>query len=769
MILEQQTNDIRKKSLVLMTALSACVLTALLLLKSYVANQKNILIAFLCFAFSSSILYAYSFFEKFFRNYKGFYVGIGTNAITAIICAFGINALYCSIYPDRLFASSSIVRTLLFFLAMLLVNCFVIYDPASVLELLHNKRWLIAVCVFVFMVALNLNLSNASTFHYYIQPNIKGDFTLPILGTPRDIRSDEWLVDTPRRASAAYNNYGLYNYICRATENFGISASYLYLSFSSLSNPFNFGYYLLGTEYGAAFHWCGLLILGIFISYEFSLIISKGNRRIAILGSALLGLSSFSLWWSINVHIIAVLSLLVCAYYYFNTDSFKKQILLAIGVAMSASTFICQLYPAWQVPLAYILIALFAWIVVENFDKIKRMKKKQWITVASAFIFMCAIVVSYLYDTREYSKAIMETVYPGSRFDAGSNYFFKGSWYIQTLLYPFKNTGNNSEAGTFFSLFPLPMIFAALIFARQVYARIKNKDEKVDMFFGLLLLPTILLILYCTVGVPAWLAKITLLGYSMSARAVDLLCFLNVLFLLRIVTPSEDKNRFVPISVGVGISVLLLLYNIKTTTTYYPQYMNLMYVGVISLIVVSFALILISKVPTKFKNSVVAITTAAVVISGISVLPINRGLDAIFDKPASYQIQSIREQEPEAKWIGYDSIVTPQFLIANGAPTVNSVNYIPNMSLWQTLDENGLYNEVYNRYAHVSVVFCEEDTWFQLLQADCMVLHLSYKDIIKTDVKYLYSMYGLSENSDYIDLELLYNEDNAFIYKVTYN
>ncbi len=769
MLLRHQANNTRKKSLILIITLMALIVTVTVLLGDRIANKTNVIIAIVLGVIATSFLYAYDFLVSLTPENKRVYLIIALNTISSIGYAFALSTFYCSFFSDKPLGAASILRVALLFPFTILISCFAVYEPSRVLQFLHDKRWFIAAGLFLFMVALNLNFSNAASFHYYIQPNIKTDFTLPIFGVHRDIRSDEWLVDTPRRASAAYNNYGLYNYICRGTENFGISASYLYLSFSMLSNPFNLGYYILGTEYGAAFHWCGLFISSIIISYEFSLIISKGNKRVALLGAAILGLSSFSLWWSINIHIIAVLSLLVCAYYYFRTENFKKQILLALGVALSASTFICQLYPAWQVPLAYILLALFSWVIIDNFDKVRSLKGKQWATIAAAFALMCSVVISYLYDSREYSKAVVDTVYPGSRFDNGGNAFYKGSWYIQTLLYPFKNTGNNSEAGIFFNLFPLPMILATLLFLFQIYRKIRNKSEKIDSFLGLLLLPTVLLTVYCTVGIPNWLAKITLLSYSIESRAIDFLSFANTLFLLRLISRKDEDRHFIPISAGLSVSILLILYNIKTATTNYPQYMGYIYVAIITLIVVGFSLLLLSRVPTKLKNSILTITIASVAISGLSILPINRGLDAIYEKPASVQVQSIRNAEPNAKWIGYDSIVTPQFLIANGAPTINSVNYIPNMELWQKLDENGAYNEIYNRYAHVYVVFCEEETWFQLVQADCMVLHISYKDIIKTDVKYIYSHYPIAENSDYIDLELLYNEDNSFIYKLLYN
>ena len=51
---------------------------------------------------------------------------------------------------------------------------------------------------------------------------------------------------------------------------------------------------------------------------------------------------------------------------------------------------------------------------------------------------------------------------------------------------------------------------------------------------------------------------------------------------------------------------------------------------------------------------------------------------------------------------------------------------------------------------------------------DQIKLNLSYKDISKTDVKYVFALQKLEINNEYITLENLYDEDGAYIYKVNY-
>lgn len=107
------------------------------------------------------------------------------------------------------------------------------------------------------------------------------------------------------------------------------------------------------------------------------------------------------------------------------------------------------------------------------------------------------------------------------------------------------------------------------------------------------------------------------------------------------------------------------------------------------------------------------------------------------------------------------------FLIACGAPTVNSVNYVPNMKLWEKLDPTGEQEEVYNRYAHIVVTLNEKDTNMSLRQADVIDLSLSKDDLEKLDITYLYSNKKLTD-TDSVHFEKLYHNKNAYIYQAVY-
>ena len=147
-------------------------------------------------------------------------------------------------------------------------------------------------------------------------------------------------------------------------------------------------------------------------------------------------------------------------------------------------------------------------------------------------------------------------------------------------------------------------------------------------------------------------------------------------------------------------------------------------------------------------------------------MPITKGLSIIYEKPFAKEIQALVKENKDAKFLTVDGdIVYANYILANGAKSINSTNYVPNLELWHKLDQNNSYNEVYNRYAHVVVVLTEEDTSFELVQTDTIRLNLNYNDICKTEANYLVSQKELIDNSNYYSK--IYDETGMYIYETT--
>lgn len=737
-----------------------------------ILSKKLIIYAITAFIAHIAVFIAYSLF----LSKKSKKTAIVCWILCALSMASGLTAFYNKFFlhliaGSSVFTASGLLRTLLFFAPSLLYTSFLFFDNKKIGDFVFSKRWIIAGVIFVITVACDLNLSSVSRWNAFVQPNIYSEFSEPIIGTARHIRSDEWLVTTPWRATGELVGYGDTNNIVRGTYNTGMAASGLYLSYSALANPINWGYYLLGFEYGTSFYWMSLLIVGFMSAFELCYILTKGKRLYALFGAVVFNLSQFAAWWSLSVLWSTVPAIIICIYYYCEAKTKHHKILLALAVVFSCSTFITNLYPAWQVPLAYLLIAVVVWIVIEKWPTIKNFKKFDWLTVAGAFAFLISIVGSYLYDNRFYTENVMNTIYPGHRIRTGGWSLNKAFYYPQTLLFPFKDLGNPSEAGVIFCVFPIPFVIALSNLICQLIRNKKDKNVKIDILNIPLLILAAFIAIYCTSGLPEWLAKITLMTYSTAPRAVDVLVYICALLMIRNLAVSKKERLSFPVWAVLAISSAVAIYSIYITNKSYPNYMPIEYVVFITVCILSLSFALFNAIPIKTKNIIIATGTIGIALCGLAVNPVTRGVEALKSKPAALAIQEIVKNDPDAKWAAFDprpSFCMGQYVIANGGSCIDSVNYIPNMELWTILDPEGKYNEVYNRYARVTLSLTNDETSFELLHTDTVLLYLNYSDMKKCEIDYIASSGSMTEDSDLVDFELLYNEDGYYIYRVLY-
>ncbi len=676
-----------------------------------------------------------------------------------------------------LYSPDSLIRSFFFFAVYAFFGACIAFDRRKIFDFVFKNRWYIAICVFATFVLLNINFSSVGAFDQFVQSGARTDTTLPIFGVFKPIRSDEWLVYVPRAFTSDFEGFDEFNYIIRATENYSISANGLQLGWSSLAAPMSWGYYIFGAERGLSFYWSFLMIMSFMASYEFSLIISGGKRRLALFGAGFIGLSQFSMWWSVCSYIISAQMLLVAAYYFFGEKRIGRKILYAAVAAFSATMFIVKLYPAWQVPYGYILIGLIVWLIITKRNEIRASRWYDLLIIGAAFALMASIVLAYLSDTAKANETLLATAYPGKRFDTGGGGLIKAGAFLHTPLMPFKSVwiGNNSsEAATFFCLFPIPMIFSVYALVRQIIRKKHGGTANIDVFNVAVLIPSLLLFVYAAIGFPASLAKYSLFSYSMGVRAADFLGLANVYLLIRHMSKDEDR---VPFSVFLPAVALCSAFWIYCTVKNVPSYLPVIAYIPLAAIAAVIAYVAYAKAPERVSAPVITSMAAVFCALGLSINPMMHGADALVDKPLSHEVREIVKADPDARWIGYNNRFINQFLIANGAPTINSVNYIPNLEFWHRFDPEGQYEELYNRYAHVTVKFTEEPTSIRLEFLDWVELNLNYADIEKADIQYVATVggaidFGLSEEellSKYgIEFDLVYDEYDSCIYKITH-
>lgn len=658
-------------------------------------------------------------------------------------------------------------RFFLFFFPVLFLGLHLIVDIRGMYDFIWKYRWLIGAVLLLYMVINKYHGDSMSLYDNYIQPGSGSEYIEPIIGQPRPIRTDEWIVQTPATIAASYGDhpYSKYNNIMRADKTLNLVGG-LRLGYAGLYNPFRFIASCLPIDYGFSFLWYSQIIITFLVSLEFCYLLSKGKRLLAAAGAFTITFSSFYLWWNFPLIIVFSQGAIVCIYYFLKNNSKIIRALLSMGLGLAGAGFITILYPAWQVPLGYIFLGILIWSLLTNLEEVKKLDKLDWLMIVLGLLFMFSIVFAYLLEGREYIESISKTVYPGNRKNYGGYYLDKIFYYFISPLLPYKEIGNHSEMSTFISFFPIPLIAGVQILFNKEQ-KIQNKTK---WLLGILLLGTIFLVIYSTIGFNKIISDITLMSYTIPERVIDIIGLTQVYVMIIVLAENQDigmkNNTFLAGVIG-GLCGLMALFICNKS---YPQCVSATY----AILMISFTVIIgismMAGVSKQMMNFSLILIILVSIINGIYVRPVNKGLDAITSKPLTNKIDEIMESEKDSRWVVYgDSSIMSGYLVACGAPTINSVNYYPNLSLWEKVDPEGNYSDIYNRYARIAFIFSEGETFFDLVYPDAIRVNLAYEDLEVLDVNYIFSLEVLDlSNQSNFNAELIYDEKGSYIYKILY-
>lgn len=657
----------------------------------------------------------------------------------------------------------SINRAYILFFILFYIGLHFVFPIKKMYTWIFEKRWLLGILLLVFLTVNRYHGDSIEVYYETIQPGEGSPSSVPIFGETRDIRSDEFIVSTPAILASTYgdNAYEKYNDILRGTDTLNIISG-IYGGYATLGYaPWELVYLVLPVENAFSFCWFAPLIFGFLMVMELFYIISKKNKLISAMGAFLVICSSFYLWWGFSSYYIAGPGTIVCLYYFLNSDMRWKKLAYALCTAVCFSMFVTNLYPAWQVPLGYMFLAIGVWMLYENWQRVKNLRWKDWAIVGGCILFMCSLIVAYFVVSKDYIQAISATVYPGERVDNGSFSLYKLMFYSQAPFYAYQEIGNASETGVFFSLFPIPTIMAAYMWIRQ---------KKKDWLIGGLLLVEIPMLIYVTVGMPEIIAKVLLFSHSTSIRTADILGLIQIVLMVAILSRRSGCAK-IPVVLAVILGTITGGLAIFVSKKYYPEYLNSMQCALMFIIIVLFCIGLILELKPRMKALLAFGLIGVSIFTGMYIRPVMKGLNAIYSKPVAKEIQEIQKKEGNAKWItmGLEPVL-PAFSVSCGAPTVNSVNTYPNIELWEKLDVEDKYESVYNRYAHVTIELTEDATAFEIIQADWIKVLISYEDLSKTGANYLLAggEVDLQLNNEWVQFEKMYEQGGIAIYKILY-
>lgn len=666
---------------------------------------------------------------------------------------------------------------LLLLIPFVFVGLHFVLDVKSYHAFLHKYRYPLVLLLLAFLVCNKVHFSNISSYNTFVQSSTESSFSNPLFGMVRNIRSDEWRVTIPRLLAGQHSSpsYSGSFDIINGVNDSTYAMSGISWSLTALAKPELWLFLIADVEYAFSFFWCFKLLCAFMVGYELTRLITKDARYLSVLGGILLTFNQFFEWWSMAFTYTSALACVVFFYYYFQKEKLWEKLLMAFGLVVATGNFVVQLYPAWQVPNAYITLALMIWVIVISFEHIKQINKTDIVIIGGSLLLLVGVLLSFLSEEKLYMERIMSTVYPAGRVITGGFALNQMFYYFQSLFYPIWESGNPSEISSLYTLYPMPTVLA-------LYLWMRNKNKKQDLLTILLLVVSGLLTLYCAVPLPSIVAKLLLFTYSMPPRMVICLGLVQVLLLLHVLGTYSRDNYFHPV-VGLVLSAANTALAVYVCRQDYPNYLTTKMLlldavftcGITWLLISDFSKWKLSEMkwvgelmkhrrPYRFG---IAVLGAVILLTGLRVNPINRTLDSIYSKPVAKAIQEIVKEDGEGVWIAQDNNYLASMMIACGARTLNCTNTAPNYELWEILDPDKKMEEVWNRYAHLNIEITDGDLEAFLSYQDAIELKLPASYLKELNVRYICSNTLLHDTED-VTFTRLYNEGGYMIYRVDY-
>lgn len=666
------------------------------------------------------------------------------------------------------------IKLLIVFTFLIFVLSHFFFNINSLYNWLYKKRYFIGFVIILFAITFELNNSSIGLWNL-LSTDFSQEQSDIIFGKARDIRSDEYAVYTPMLFSQD-PNYGYFNNYLRGTKTdvfmvYGQPVK----NIVSVFRPFLLGFLFLGTAKGLSFFWILRLVLLFLISFEFLMLISNKNKKISLIGTLLITFAPVVQWWWTPSGIVEMIIygelLMLLLSDYIVQKSFIKRVIVIFFIMLFIGCYLFVLYPAWQVPMGYILAVIILWFFIENYKNFKFYKKD--ILPISIFSILFIIALMYIFNkSKETMDLVTSTVYPGIRFETGGDKYTEFDVGCNSFIHVFRYWGNiflpifsnNLKTHTcnfavFFDLFPIGLIVSAIVLFKD-----KIKDKLLIMLLFLYLFFTV----WCAVGFPKFLAQITMMKVSPAYRTFIVLGFLNVLIFVRSVSLVKYKmNKSYSFVVSFILTALIVIANILVYGQYFDIFKSF---TVVILSFVLFYLILRNRINKLFMFLIMLI----MIVSGLFVNPIQKGINVVTDLELSKIVKKIDAQE-KGLWIfeGRNFILN-NFLAFQKVRTLNCINTYPNFEFLKQLDEDNKYSNVYNRYANILMNLVYENSImdkFVLLHQDAFLINITADDILKLNINYIMSYRPLNEYSnDKINFEQLYfaktRKCDIYIYKV---
>jgi hypothetical protein len=573
-----------------------------------------------------------------------------------------------------------------------------------------KSKWLfptLLTIVLVLLTILRISGTSIGIYHEYFYGKTNDSSLLA--NKPRQIRSDEWLVNTQMIRAQSMSNYKETNYAIGNGQDMSLILDVPYKSWSMIFKPLNFVFLALPFNIAFALKWWLMGYLLVLSCYFLILELMPKKIFFAAFFSMSLFFMPFIQWWYQYITIAPFFLALLIALTYIKLlrvsglKMFAWGALLAYLVACYAFVFYPPFQIACAIPLGFFLLGK----TIERYTELSIKGLVKNIGVAFASVFSAGfITLLYLKTKSDLISIIQNTAYPGKRSVAGGGYdllhvasnhlaaAFQFTSRANKYVIASKGILNQSETANFILLIPYLVV-------PVLYSQIKDlrKNKKID--WPLLMLSAGFFLIVIRLFVPYFnqffrIIQLDKVPHNRLLIGLGLLSTLMIIMLVRYL--DKRKAQILSHNATIAYTVVVFIacgYAGYKTNLRFPGFTNILFVAIYSALIAAAVYLILSKRLKLFSLVFFFVTLSTT----IAVHPFYVGTGVATSNQLSNSIRDISNNDPEALWISED-LLLENFTAMNGAPSLSGTFAYPQLELWNKI--NNVNESDFNRYAHVN-------------------------------------------------------------------
>lgn len=547
---------------------------------------------------------------------------------------------------------------------------------------------------------LCLNGSSTALWRYF------ADREMPVagvlLGSPKEVRSDEWMLQTPwifsqalRAPAFSPSNSSIGSDVTPLVTNLPVR------HWSTLFRPQMWPFFLMSPGRAFAFYWnfksFGLL-LGALLFFG---VLTGGKTLLDLAGALLLTFSPFVQWWLSTPTCLPEMLAMFFFAGWLSAIVYRghvrwQVVTAAVGLVIAIENFIFCCYPRFQVPLIYLAAALLlGGLIVQRL----RDDFRPFRLACMGFVITGVAVATWVWwrDVAEIVRITSLLSYPGQvRFSGGG---FEWNRFLDPFL-EFSMTSDHFPERLENACEAAGFLFLAPFLAVRVIRDAVRGHADLMLIVPLALVG--LTILYMTVGLPMWAAKASGWALVYPGRANLLVGVGTAIALIRYLACAKEEELATLTRLCIFVGWFLLLIPLLKLTN-----VRLGHFEASSTIVATAVFLGLIALCIWMRSAVAACLLLVIpqFYACALVNPIARGVPGITQSPLLHWLADAQKNKPEGKWIVLgDTLraqVLPDFIKAAGANVLGGMRCNPDYAVMQILDPTKQFAALWNRYAWI--------------------------------------------------------------------